>query len=847
MPDPKEEKGGEEEPRIGVYVCHCGLNIAGVLDCGKLAEYASKLPGVVVARDYRYMCSDPGQALIKKDIKEHNLNRVVVAACSPKMHEPTFRRAVADAGLNPFYFEMANIREHCSWCHSKWPEEAFEKAKDTIAAAVAKVGRNKPLEEIKVPVTKRVLIIGGGVAGISAALDLSDMGFEVIMVEREPSIGGRMAQLDKTFPTLDCSICILGPLMVDVARRPNVKLYTYSEVIKVDGYVGNFKVKILKKPRYVDVDKCNACGECEKVCPVEVPNEFDEGLGWRKAIYIPFPQAVPAAYVLDEKNCLGLTPLVCGRCMDACKAAGADAINYGDRPEIIEEEVGAIIVATGYDLMDVSQIREYGYGSYPNVVTALELERLINAAGPTEGHVIRPSDGKTPKKVAFIQCVGSRDLKWKDYCTGFCCMYTIKNAILLKEHYPDMDITVYYIDIRAAGKGYEEFYRRARGQGIKFVRGKPAEILEDPDTHNLIIVGEDLALGRPIREEYDMVVLSPPAVPRWGSDKLSQILNIPVDRAGFFLESHPKLKPIDTPTEGIYICGAAHGPKDIPYSVAQASGAASRAARILSQDYVSIEPIISYILPDRCIRGINPKIECGACARVCPYNAIELPPGQPARVIPAKCHGCGTCVAECPYDAIIQHHFTDEQIASQIIEYLKENPEEKILAFTCNWCSYAGADLAGTSRYEYPPNARLIRVMCSGRIDRDLVYLAFRMGAGMVLVSGCRLTEFGSDCHYISGNVQAKRRFEAYKRTLVRAGLTPSRLRLEWVSAAEGDKWAAIMTDMVKELKKLGPEKIKAENAKLRPFLDKMLRKAWQIQPVLRSFWGEKREVVKRV
>lgn len=822
-----------EAPRIGVYVCHCGLNIAGVLDCAKLAEFASKLPNVVVARDYRYMCSDPGQELIKKDIKEYKLNRVVVAACSPRMHEPTFRRCVADAGLNPYFFEMANIREHCSWCHAKWPDEAFEKAKDTIAAAVAKASHLQPLKPLKVPVTKRVLIIGGGVAGITAALDLSDMGYEVILVEKSPSIGGRMAQLDKTFPTLDCSICILGPLMVDVARRPNVKLYTYSEVINVDGYVGNFKVRILKKPRYVDVDACNACGECAKVCPVEVPNEFDEGLAWRKAIYIPFPQAVPAAYVLDDKNCLGLTPLVCGRCKKACEEAGRNAINYSDRPEIINIEVGAIIVATGYDLMDVSQIKEYGYGLYPNVITALELERLINAAGPTEGHVIRPSDGRTPKKVAFIQCVGSRDLKWREYCSGFCCMYALKNSILLKEHYPDIDITIFYIDMRTAGKGFEEFYRRAREEGIKFVRGKPAEIIEDPATRNLIIIGEDQNIGRPIKEEFDMVVLSPAAVPRTDTDKLCQILNITTDRSGFFLESHPKLKPIDTPTDGIFICGAAHGPKDIPYSVAQASGAAAKAARILSKDHIEIEPIVSYVIPTECIRAKNPKAQCGLCAKVCPFKAIELKPGKPAEIISAKCHGCGTCVAECPHDAIIQFHFTDYQIASQIMAHLREKPEEKILAFTCNWCSYAGADLAGTSRYEYPPDARVIRVMCSGRIDPTFVYLAFRLGAGMVLVSGCRLTEYGSDCHYISGNRQAKVRFERYKEALVKAGLTPSRLRLEWVSAAEGDKWAAIMTDMSKELRSLGTEFIRKENEKLKPYLERMLRRAKQIQPLV--------------
>lgn len=815
---------GTGPSKIGVYVCHCGLNIAGALDCEDLAKCSSSLPNVHVARDYRYMCADPGQALIKKDIKELGLNRVVVAACSPRMHEPTFRKCVSEAGLNPYLLEMANIREHCSWCHPHAKDLANEKAKDLIASSVAKARHLMPLQEIEVDVERRALVIGGGVSGIQAALDLSDMGFEVYLVEREPSIGGRMAQLDKTFPTLDCSICILGPLMVDVSRRPNVKLLAYSEVERVDGYVGNFRVTVIRRPQYVDPSKCNACGECAKVCPVEVPNEFEAGLGWRKAIYTPFPQAVPASYVLDDKNCLGLVPLACSKCKEACDESGAQAINYDARPDIIEFKVGTIIVATGYDLLDASAIREYGYGEYPNVMTCLELERMINAAGPTGGKVIRPSDGKTPKRVAFIQCVGSRDERWRGYCSGFCCMYTIKNAILLKDHYPDLEITIFYIDMRTTFKGYEEFYRRARELGVKFIRGKPAEVSEDPNTGNLVVCSENQLTGKAMSLEADLVVLSQSAVPRVGTDKLTRTLNITTDGSGFLLEAHPKLKPIDTSTSGIFICGSAQGPKDIPFSVAQGSAAASRAARILSKDKWLIEPIVASVSRDLCIRGRDPKAECGICTMRCAFQAISAEEGQPSMVNPAKCQGCGTCVAECPHNAITQMHFTDEQILSQIRELLRSEPEKKILAFLCNWCSYAGADLAGTSRFEYPPNVRTVRVMCSGRVDKDFVMAAFMMGAGMVLVSGCRLTELGNDCHYISGNVWAKKRVESLRRVLEGMGISGERLRLEWISAAEGQKFAELIRDMDDKLKALGPGKIREENDRAKTNLERMLR-----------------------
>ena len=802
-----------EEPRIGVFVCHCGLNIAGVIDVEELTEYSRTLPNVVFAKRNRYTCADPGQEEIRKAIKEHKLNRVVVAACSPRLHEPTFRRCVAEAGLNPYLFEMANIREFSSWCHPSTPKEATEKAKDIVKMAVAKARLLQSLETIEVPVTNKALILGGGIAGISAALDLADMGFKVYLVERSESIGGHMAQLDKTFPTLDCSICIEGPKMVDVSRHPNIEIISYADVLSVEGFVGNFKVKIRKNPRYVIAENCTGCGECRDVCPIEFPNKWDMNMGVRKAISVPFEQAVPLVYTINMDYCIE-----CYKCVDACGAL--QAINFDQKPEEIELEVGTIITATGFDIYIPYDNSLYGYGRYDNVITALELERLILAAGPTGGKVIRASDGKRPHSVVIIQCVGSRDVKKYEYCSGFCCMYALKHSIQLKEKYGnDVEVYILYIDMRTHFKGYEEFYQRARDLGINFIRGKASQIMEDPETKNLIIRAEDMALGEPIELEAELVVLSTAAIPSKGTEEMARILNVTRGADGFFMESHPKLKPIDTATDGIFLAGACQGPKDIPYSVSQGSGAAARAATILSQPTWKIEPIIAVVDPNKCR---NTKAKCGICVKACPYGAPAAPEGKPAEINPAMCHGCGTCVAECPSGAITQMHFTDAQIFAQIRAALEENPEDKILGFLCNWCSYAGADLAGTSRFEYPPTLRAIRVMCSGRVDRDFVLEAFRLGAGMVLVAACHLPY---DCHYISGNVKMKARMEASAKIFEKLGLSPERFRVEYVSAAEGVKFADLMREMTEQMETLGKEKIKAENEKLRPILERMLSK----------------------
>ncbi|MDD1775186.1 MAG: CoB--CoM heterodisulfide reductase iron-sulfur subunit A family protein [Methanobacterium sp.] len=649
----EEEKKQEtiEEPKIGVYVCHCGINIGGVIDVPALEEYAATLPNVVISEEYKYFCSDPGQEMIQKDVKEKGINRVVVAACSPRLHEPTFRRCVKEAGLNPYLFEFANIREHDSWVHMNEPEAATEKAKDLIRMAVAKARLLEPLIAETVAVKDTAMVIGGGVAGIQSALDLADMGFKTYLVERNPTIGGRMSQLDKTFPTLDCSMCILAPKMVDAGKHDNIELLSYSEVKEVDGYIGNFKVKVVKKPRYVDEDICTGCGSCSEVCPIEIPNYFDEGMGMVKATYIAFPQAVPLVATIDKDYCIE-----CKLCDQVC---GNGAICHDQEPEEIDLDIGTIIVATGYDPYDPTEKKEWAYESSENVITGMELERLINASGPTQGHVLKPSDGEHPKSVAFIQCVGSRDEQInKPYCSRVCCMYAMKNAQLIKDHEPDTEVTIYYMDIRAFGKGFEEFYKRSQEKyGIKFIRGRPATVLENPD-ETLTIRAEDTMLGKVTEYNYDMVVLSVGLEPPEGIEDLRQTIGLSKSADGFLMEAHPKLRPVDTLTDGVYLAGVSQGPKDIPDAVAQASGAAARAAIPMVKGEVEIEPIIANVDLDVC-GG------CEVCLELCPFGAIEREDEQ-AHVNIALCKGCGTCVAACPSGAMDQQHFKTAQIMAQI-------------------------------------------------------------------------------------------------------------------------------------------------------------------------------------
>ncbi|WP_243545161.1 CoB--CoM heterodisulfide reductase iron-sulfur subunit A family protein [Pseudodesulfovibrio tunisiensis] len=656
--------------RIGVFVCHCGSNIGATVDCVAVAESARMLPDVAFAADTMYACSEPGQLAIAEAIHEHGLDGVVVASCSPRMHEPTFRRAVERAGLNRYMLEMANIREHVSWV-GKNKALNTNKAGELIAMAVAKLRNDRPLHSSRFDVNKRVLVIGGGVAGIQAALDCADGGMQVVLVEREQSIGGKMAKLDKTFPTIDCSSCILGPRMVDVALHPNITLYTASEVEDVSGYVGNFSVRIKRRATYVDWDKCTGCGLCMEKCPSrKSPDPFNEGVSTTTAINIPFPQAIPKKAAIDPEACLKFQKGKCGICARVCPT---NAVNYKQMDTWVTEEVGAVIAATGYDLFDHTAYGEYGAGRYPDVITSMQYERLMNASGPTGGHIVRPSDGREPKRVVFVQCVGSRDPSiGRPYCSGFCCMYTAKQAILTRDHIPDSEAYVFYMDIRSPGKGYDEFTRRAQEQyGVRYVRGRVAHIYELGD--RIVVRGADTLAGEQVEVEADLVVLAVGAEPSKGAPELAEKLRISYDTYGFFMEKHPKLGPVETNTAGILLAGSCQGPKDIPASVAQGSAAAAKVMALFSRDQLESDPQVASVNAARCVG-------CMKCVQVCPYKAISETEdrfGNPkAQVIETVCQGCGLCTATCPQGAVQLSHFTDNQILAEVTALCPPFPAE---------------------------------------------------------------------------------------------------------------------------------------------------------------------------
>jgi heterodisulfide reductase subunit A2 len=649
--------------RIGVYVCHCGTNIAAVVDVKALAAYGATLPNVVVSREYKYLCSDPGQDLIKQDILEKKLNRVVVASCSPHLHEPTFRNALASGGLNSFFLQMVNIREHDSWVTTDKPA-ATQKAKDLVRAAARRVAFNESLDRGRIPIHPAVMVVGGGIAGIHAALTMANAGKHVYLVEREPTIGGHMAQFDKTFPTLDCAACILTPKMSAVKNHKNITLWTYSEVTQVDGYVGNFKVKVKRWPRYIKEDLCSGCLECLKACVYKegkFTDDFNEGLAKRKPIYIPFPQAVPQVPVIDPDTCIQFKSGKCKKsCIDACGERHAISLQMEEKTE--EIEVGNIILSTGFQTFDARRLPYYGYGVYPNVYTALEVERLVNASGPTGGEVTL-RDGRTPKSVAIVHCVGSRDENTNRWCSRVCCMYSLKLAHLIKEH-TGADVFNFYIDIRTPGKGFEEFYQKLLNERVHFIRGRVAEVTDwalDPTEENkLVIRVEDTLAGIVRRIPVDMVVLATGLEPQADAEQVRRTFNISCASGGFFLERHPKLAPVSTFTDGIFLAGCCQGPKDIPDTVAQAGAAAAEALALIDAGFVETEPNAAYVLEEVCSG-------CKTCVAMCPFSAIAfLPEEKKARINPAMCKGCGTCVAACPSGSIYQHLFEDDQIFEEI-------------------------------------------------------------------------------------------------------------------------------------------------------------------------------------
>lgn len=646
--------------RIGVFVCQCGTNIAATVDTEAVARKALDYPDVIYATDYMYTCSEPGQEEVQQAIKAHGLQGVVVAACSPRMHEPTFRRAVEKAGLNRYMFEQANIREHCSWISNE-KEANTRKAMDLVRMAVEKLRLNRPLFSLQVPINKRVLVIGGGVAGIQAALDCAEGGLDVILVERETTIGGKMAKLDKTFPTIDCSSCILGPKMVDVAQHENIRLYAYSEIDSVSGYIGNFKVDIRKKTTYVDWDACTGCGLCTEKCPAKKAHDrFNEGLGNTTAITIAFPQAIPKKACIDAEYC---RYLIKGKCRVCEKICPVEAIRFEMEDQIVTEEVGAIITATGYDLFDQSAYGEYGAGRYPDVITAMQYERLLSASGPTGGHIRRPSDGREPQDIVWLSCIGSRDISvGRPYCSGVCCMYIAKQAIMTRDHLPECNCYVSYMDIRAPGKNYDEFVRRAQEAfGVQYFRGRVGKIY--PKGDRLIVQGADTLMGLQVEIEADLVVLATGIEASKGARELAEKLRISYDDYGFYLESHPKLRPVETNTAGVYLAGVCQGPKDIPASVGQGSAAAAKVQALFFRDTIATDPQVAHVNERVCVG-------CEKCMAVCPFGAIQskrLRDGsKKAQVLETVCQGCGLCNATCPPKAIQLEHCTDDQILAEV-------------------------------------------------------------------------------------------------------------------------------------------------------------------------------------
>jgi len=651
--------------KIGVYVCHCGINISAMVDVEAVRDFAANLPDVAVARDYQYMCSDPGQALIKQDIQNKSLDRVVVASCSPRMHELTFRATLQEAGENPYHLEMANIREQCSWVHSD-KAEATEKAKRLVAAAVNKAALLEELFDREVGVIPAALIIGGGIAGMSAALDIADAGFKTYLIERAPSIGGRMAQLHKTFPHLDDAGDMLAQVTANVANHPNIFLLTHTKVLDVGGYIGNFQVTVTQQPRYVDIARCTACGECVPACVLagQIPDEHNLGLNKRGAIYQPFPGAVPPTYLIDADHCLyiqGQTPapgFVVSDSSPCAIACPEKAIALDQKPKTTTLDVGAIIVATGYDLFDPHLESELAYGVYPNVITGLEFERLANPGGPTGGEIVL--DGQKPQDVVFVHCVGSRYKKHLDYCSRICCMYTAKQAHMVRRALPEADVTVFYMDVRAFGKGFEEYYDQVRSEGVRYRRGNPSEIYKDRKTGKLIVRAEDTLTGQAVAVPADLVVLATGIKAREDAHEIASLLKLSRSADGFFAEAHPKLRPVDTTTDGVFLAGTCQAPKDIPDTIAQAKAAASSALIPLSKGTVKVEAITSVVNEEICAG-------CRLCESNCTYGALAIHPWKHVMTINAAlCKGCGACATACPSGAISLQHFTADQTMAMI-------------------------------------------------------------------------------------------------------------------------------------------------------------------------------------
>ncbi|MEW6374255.1 MAG: CoB--CoM heterodisulfide reductase iron-sulfur subunit A family protein [Thermodesulfobacteriota bacterium] len=625
--------------RLGVFICHCGVNIAGIVDVKSVTEKMGRIDDVAHSTDYIYMCSEPGQQIIREAIREKGLDGVVVACCSPSMHENTFRKAVKSQGMNPYLCEIANIREQCSWVHQKEKEEATHKAAEIILATLEKVRKNESLETIAVAINRRVLVVGGGIAGITSSLDLAEGGYEVILLERESALGGHMAQLSMTFPDINPAIGALLSKASEVEKHPRINLHCYSELEDVKGYLGNFELTIRKKAKSVDWKKCNGCGICIKNCPVEYVSQFERGMGTRKAIDTLYHKSIPNKPYIDRSHCRFFIDESCRRCEETCSEK---AIDFEQEDEQMAEKIGAIVVATGYELFPKEQLGEYGYGEIPDVIDGLAFERILSPDGPTRGRILRPSDGKVPKEMVFIQCVASRDPdRYMPYCSRICCMYTAKQAKIYKEQIPDGQPYIFYMDIRSDCKGYEEFLQKTvEEKGLLYLRGRVSRVFQDDG--KVRVLGVDTLTGRMVEVAADMVVLATAIVPSNGVKDLAAKLRATVDRHGFLTEAHIKLYPVESSTKGIYLAGCGQSPKDISDTVSQASAAASKIQALLSTDQLLQDPLIAFVDEGICSG-------CGICVEICPYEAREIDNRRGISTVhSALCQGCGACIAACP-------------------------------------------------------------------------------------------------------------------------------------------------------------------------------------------------------
>jgi heterodisulfide reductase subunit A len=771
----------KKSPRIGIFVCECGGNIGDVVDVKSVVETVKNWPDVAAAKYHKYLCSKPAQEMILDSVKKDNLDRVVVASCTPRMHLGTFQAVMERSGLNPFMLEFVNIREQDSWVHGPHASsEATKKAISLIKGGYERSRELEPLQLISEKGSREILIVGGGIAGITAALELGYLGYKVHLVERKPSIGGNMAKLTKVFPTLDCAQCILTPRMAEVGRNPNVNLYTYGEVQELSGRPGNYDVKISMKPRGVDLQKCRNCGVCAKVCPVSVPDEFNEGLAQRKAAYVEFPQAVPSAYVIDFESCTK-----CGKCEKLCPAK---AITLADQGSTIDLHVGSIIMATGYELYDAKKLETFGYGTYKDVITMMDLERFVSATGPTGGYIKR-ADGTDVKKAAIVLCAGSRDKNYIPYCSRICCMYALKQAFVLKKML-GIDVTIYYTDIRATGKGYEDLYWRDQEAGVTFVRGKIAEVYKDSKTGKLVAVAEDTISSELTEDQFDMIALATPMVAPEGLKELAGKMKVSIGEDGFITEKHPKLDPVDSLTAGIYACGCAISPKDVRDTVSDGLAASAKAALFLKSDYVTTSPEKAFVIKDLC-NG------CTACVPICPTKAITMQDGK-AKIDPFQCTGCGACIPVCPQEAIDFKNATTKQVIATLRGVLAEKQpgEVRVLAFVDKNVGYTGMDFLGLDRANYPENIRIVTVPTTAILGLKHLLYAFAYGAdGVLVIEGTQEID----------EKFTKKRLIDLGRELAKYGIESMRVRYSYVPLPVYKKAAELFAMFTDRIKKFGP------------------------------------------